>query len=106
MTEPSGRLASAVEKSLVAATWLTEADEGTKELARGYAAYVDNAHAMGDAELIHKAYSVAGPNLHKTLNSLGLNPEARKELGVKGESQEVDPIDELKRKRAGRAQAG
>jgi hypothetical protein len=99
-------LTSAVEKSLQAATWLTDADEATKELARGYAAYVDGAHAAGDAELIHKAYSVAGPNLHKTLTSLGLNPEARKELGMKGDAQEVDPIDELKRKRAVRAQAG
>jgi hypothetical protein len=106
MADASGRLAAAVEASLTAATWLTGADEGTKELARGYAAYVDGAHAAGDAELIHKAYSVAGPNLHKTLNSLGLNPEARKELGVKGDAQEVDPIDELKRKRAGRSKAG
>lgn len=106
MTETPGRLSAAVEASLAAATWLTDADEGTKELARGYASYVDGAHALADPELIHKAYSVAGPNLHKTLNSLGLNPEARKELGTKGESQEVDPIDELKRKRTGRAQAG
>ena len=106
MTESLGRLATAVEKSLQAATWLTDADEAVKELARGYATYVDDAHNAGDSELIHKAYSVAGPNLQKTLTSLGLNPEARKELGVKGESQEVDPIDELKRKRAGRAAAG
>ena len=106
MADELGRLATAVEKSLEAATWLSEADEATKELARGYASYVDNAHALADPELIHKAYSVAGPNLQKTLTSLGLNPEARKELGVKGEAQEVDPIDELKRKRAGRAQAG
>jgi hypothetical protein len=106
MADESSPLAAAVEKSLRAATWLTEADEATKELARGYASYVDAAHAAADAELIHKAYSVAGPNLHKTLTSLGLNPEARKELGVKGEAQEVDPIDELKRKRAVRAQAG
>ena len=106
MAESLGRLATAVEKSLEAATWLSVADEATKELARGYATYVDDAHAAGEPDLIHKAYSVAGPNLQKTLTSLGLNPEARKELGVKGESQEVDPIDELKRKRAGRAQAG
>jgi phage terminase small subunit len=106
VAEELGRLGAAVEKSLEAATWLSGADEATKELARGYASYVDNAHALADPELIHKAYSVAGPNLQKTLTSLGLNPEARKELGVKGEAQEVDPIDELKRKRAGRAQAG
>jgi hypothetical protein len=106
VTDDLGRLGIAVQKSLEAATWLSEADEATKELARGYASYVDNAHALADPELIHKAYSVAGPNLQKTLTSLGLNPEARKELGVKGEAQEVDPIDELKRKRAGRAQAG
>lgn len=106
MAENLGRLSDAVEKSLQAATWLSEADEAAKELARGYAAYVDEAHARADPELIHKAFSVAGPNLQKTLTSLGLNPEARKELGVKGETQEADPIDELKRKRAGRAQAG
>lgn len=106
MAESLGRMATAVEKSLQAATWLTEADEAVKELARGYATYVDDAHALADSEMIHKAYSVAGPNLQKTLTSLGLNPEARKELGVKGESQEADPIDELKKKRAVRAQAG
>ena len=106
MAESLGRLATAVEKSLEAATWLTAADEATKELARRYAALVDNANALGDPDLINRAHSTAGPNLQKTLTSLGLNPEARKELGVKGEAQEVDPIDELKRKRAGRAQAG
>jgi hypothetical protein len=101
-----GRLSAAVEKSLAAATWLSEADEATKELARRYAALVDNANAAGDLDLINRAHSTAGPNLQKTLTSLGLNPEARKELGVKGEAQEVDPIDELKRKRASRSQAG
>ena len=106
MSETSGRLSAAVEAALTAAVWLTDADAATVALARGYAAYVDDAIALGDPDPIHKAYSVAGPNLQKTLTSLGLNPEARKELGVKGESQEVDPIDELKRKRAGRAQAG
>lgn len=99
-------LGEAVETSLTAATWLTEADEATKELARRYAALVDNANASGDLDLINRAHSTAGPNLQKTLTSLGLNPEARKELGVKGESQEVDPIDELKKKRAARTAAG
>lgn len=106
MADDLGRLGSAVQRSLEAATWLSAADEATRELALGYAAYVDNALALADPELIHKAYSVAGPNLQKTLTSLGLNPEARKELGVKGEAQEVDPIDELKAKRGRRAQAG
>lgn len=106
MTETLGKLGAAVEKSLEAATWLSAADEGVKELARRYAALVDNANASGDLDLINRAHSTAGPNLQKTLTSLGLNPEARKELGVKGESQEVDPIDELKKKRAVRAQAG
>lgn len=106
MDDELGALSSAVQKSLEAATWLTEADEATKELARRYAALVDDALLSGEADVINRAHAVAGPNLQKTLTSLGLNPEARKELGVKGDAQEVDPIDELKRKRAGRAQAG
>jgi|SRR5690242_2696631 len=106
MSDKLGPLSSAVQKSLEAATWLTEADEATKELARRYAALVDDAVALGEPDAINRAHAVAGPNLQKTLTSLGLNPEARKELGVKGEAQEVDPIDELKRKRAGRAKAG
>lgn len=96
----SQSLVQAVQVSLGAAAWLTPADEATKALALGYAKYVDDAEMSGSGELIHKAYSVAGPNLQKTLTSLGLNPEARKELGVKGEYGEVDPIDELKNKRA------
>jgi len=106
MAESIARLSAAVERALGAATWLTDADEATKELARRYAALVDSALASGDLEAINRAHAVAGPNLQKTLTSLGLNPEARKELGVKGESQEVDPIDELKRKRGERSQAG
>jgi hypothetical protein len=106
VSDELGALSSAVQKSLEAATWLTVADEATKELARRYAALVDDALLSGNADAINRAHAVAGPNLQKTLTSLGLNPEARKELGVKGEAQEVDPIDELKRKRAGRAQAG
>jgi hypothetical protein len=101
-----GKLLDAVEKSLKAATWLTEADIATKELARRYAVLVDDAIDSGDIAAINRAHAVAGPNLQKTLTSLGLNPEARKELGVKGESGEVDPIDELKSKRHIRAQAG
>ena len=106
MAEIVGRLGAAVEKSLEAATWLSPADEATKELARRYAALVDDAVAAGEPDAINRAHAVAGPNLQKTLTSLGLNPEARKELGVKGEAQEVDPIDELKAKRGRRAQAG
>lgn len=98
-------LLGAVEASLKAATWLTAADDATKELARRYASLVDDALASEDLEKINRAHAVAGPNLQKTLTSLGLNPEARKELGVKGESQEADPIDELKARR-GRSQAG
>lgn len=100
-----GVLLDAVEKSLSAATWLTDADVATVELARRYAVLVDEAIETGAIDAINRAHAVAGPNLQKTLTSLGLNPEARKELGVKGESGEVDPIDELKRKRFSRAQA-
>ena len=106
MAENLGPLGAAVQKSLEAATWLSAADEATKELARRYAALVDDAVALGEPDAINRAHAVAGPNLQKTLTSLGLNPEARKELGVKGEAQEVDPIDELKAKRGRRAQAG
>lgn len=92
-------LSEAVQVSLSAATWLTPADEAAKTLAMGYARYVDDALDSGESDLIHKAYSVAGPNLQKTLTSLGLSPEARKELGASAGPGEVDPIDELKNKR-------
>ena len=93
-------LLEAVDDAIRAADWLNEkADAGTIALARTYAAHVDDALDDGDPELIRKAISVAGPNLQKTLHSLGLNPESRGELGAKDDGAAKNPFDELKKRR-------
>lgn len=103
--EPSApmTLSDAVDAALGAADWLTEKDAAASELARKYAALVDAALATGEMDAINKAHAVAGPNLQKTLASLGLTPEARGELGAKDEKGPVNPLDELKAKRRAKA---
>lgn len=90
-------MGEALAEALEAATWLTPADAATVELARQYAAYVDEALIMDDPEMIHRSLSVAGPNLQKTLTSLGLNPESRKQ--VMGGAKEDGKLDELRKRR-------
>lgn len=90
-------MGEALTEALDAATWLTPADAATVELARQYAAYVDEALIMDDPEMIHRSLSVAGPNLQKTLTSLGLNPESRKQ--VMGGAKEGGKLDELRKRR-------
>lgn len=97
--QESVTLSGAVETALKAATWLSDKDAAAVELARKYAALVDAALAGGEMDAINRAHAVAGPNLQKTLSSLGLTPEARGELGVKDEKGPVNPLDELKAKR-------
>lgn len=97
----------AFEISLSNADWLDEksADRATIELARYYCALIDDAEKqMADfpspesSAALQKTYAIAGPNLQKTLTSLGLNPESRGELTAR-EEKVVNPFDELKRKR-------
>lgn len=92
-------LLEAVESAIGAASWLGDADVAGVELARKYAQLIDDSVDSGEWADQAKAFAVAGPNLQKTLTSLGLNPEARKELDAQGKVAEVDPIDELKERR-------
>lgn len=99
-----GSLESSVRKSIEGMPWLGPSDNAAIELAAIYAARIDEAVDTGDNALATKALYL-GPHLLNTLRELGGTPKERAALTA-GTSQEVDPIDELKRKRAGRAQAG
>ena len=102
-TGASQSLSEALETALGAATWLSDADAATAALARKYAALVDDSLATEDVAAINRAHAVAGPNLQKTLTSLGLTPEARGELVPKEQKGPVNPLDELKAKRRSKA---
>lgn len=104
LPEPLGSLEASVRKSVEGMPWLTPSDNAAIELAATYAARIDRAVDGGDEQAATKALYL-GPHLLNTLRALGGAPIERKAL-TSGEAQEVDPIDELKRKRAGRAQAG
>lgn len=106
MTEQNspGSLEASVRKSVESMPWLEPSDNAAIELAAIYAARIDEAVDTGDNALATKALYL-GPHLLNTLRALGGTPEERKAL-TSGTTQEVDPIDELKRKRAGRSQAG
>lgn len=93
-------LRDVVEVSLRSAEWLDEKVDGAAiELARYYAGLVDAAVTSGDGAAIQKAMAVSGPNLHKTLTSLGLTPAARGSVKGDAEAASVDPFDELKKRR-------
>lgn len=87
--------------SLSAADWLDDKVDGAAiELARYYAGLVDVAVASGEGAAIQKAMAVSGPNLHKTLTSLGLTPSARGSVKGADDVASVDPFDELRKRRA------
>ena len=65
---------TAVNQAIKSATWFTETDEAAVELARHYAELIDTSIRNDDTEQIKKAHAIAGPNLQKTLASLGLTP--------------------------------
>lgn len=70
-----GGLLAAVEGSIAAADWLTPAHEGVCELARHYARLIDDAveAARDDPSVdVGRALNIGGPNLQKSLASLGL----------------------------------
>lgn len=103
--EPDPRdysLLQAVDASIKAADWLTGADRAAMTLARTYAAAIDSALAEhlaakradigGDWALVSKLVSGAGPNLQKTLHSLGLTPEARGDLDRETADEDEDPL--------------
>ena len=64
-------LEAAVQRSLEAMTWLTDADQATRDLALTYARRIDE---TGDVYI--------GPHLINVLKALGGTPEARQTLGV------------------------
>lgn len=103
-SKPLGSLEASVRKSVERMPWLAPSDDAAIELAAIYAARIDEAVDTGDNALATKALYL-GPHLLNTLRALGGTPEERKAL-TSGEGKEVDPIDELKKKRATRAQAG
>lgn len=97
-------MAEAVGRSINAATWLTPSDEAAKELALHYAALLDMAWESGELVELNKAHAVAGPNLQKTLGSLGLTAVDRAAL-TGPEAPKESKTDELKRKREERRRA-
>ncbi|WP_058234127.1 terminase small subunit [Devriesea agamarum] len=92
-------LREVVDEALESAYWLNDTTDGAAiELARYYAGYLDSAVASDDDEAIKKAMAISGPNLHKTLVSLGLTPAARGAVRGDGEKQ-ADPFEELRKRR-------
>src|SRR5699024_2335132 len=98
----NGPLESAVSKSVNDAQWLEDSDSAAVELARTYARRIDRGTVEFESgELTSTDYNKVlylGPHLLNTLRALGATPEERKSL-TEGTSTEVNPIDELKRKR-------
>ena len=98
----SGPLEEAVTSSVEGAAWLANSDDATIELAKTYARRIDQGTREFDSgELTSTDYNKVlylGPHLLNTLRALGATPEERKSL-TEGTSTEVNPIDELKRKR-------
>lgn len=73
-------LRTALQKSVKAADWLEESDQAAVELAYHYAELIDTSIRNGDDESIKKAHAIAGPNLQRTLESLGLTVAGRHAL--------------------------
>lgn len=100
--ESSGPLEKAVDNSVNQAQWLEDSDSAAVELARTYARRIDRGTVEFESgELTSTDYNKVlylGPHLLNTLRALGATPEERKSL-TEGTSTEVNPIDELKRKR-------
>ena len=99
-----GSLETSVRKSVEGMPWLGPSDAAAIDLAAAYAAQIDAAVETGEGQDVTKALYL-GPHLLNALRELGGTPKERKALTA-GETQEADPIDELKKKRATRAQAG
>ena len=91
--EPVGRVGRALETSIEAMDWLTDADDAAVETARYFARVVDAAAGTGDPQMMIKAVNF-GPHLMNVLRDLGATPAARGELG-KSAAEEVDPAEKL-----------
>ena len=99
----------ALEISLQNSPWLNQkgADRAAIELARHYCQLMDEAVEMADPDLMQRTFAVCGPNLQKTLSSLGLTPLDRGELSKLGENKPKESkLDELKQRRQKKTAAG
>ena len=77
-------LAESVESAVAAMHWLTDQDAATVELARQYAARIDEALEYGEGQEVTKALYL-GPHLLHTLRELGGTPAGRQSLNVETE---------------------
>lgn len=93
-----GPITEAVEAAIKEASWIEATDEAACELALSYARYLDDANDSMDPEKVHKAHSVGGPNLQKTLESLGLTAVHREKVPERAPAK-MTKRDELKAKR-------
>lgn len=90
-----------VQESITAAVndgMIKNADSAKCALALKYAAALDEAYELynedgGDFDMLLKALNIAGPNLNKALDSLGLAPYSRKDM--QAQAQETDRLAEL-----------
>lgn len=74
-----GSLVDAVDASIAAMDWVTDADDAAVTLARTYAQRIDEAVAVGEGQEVTKALYL-GPHLLNTLRALGGAPDARGQL--------------------------
>lgn len=107
-------IAESVKKAIEAAEHLSDEDaaavEALRALARKIDAWdeivqmaLDDAAESGSRPKVPANDNTSLPTFLKYCESLGLTPTGRKGLGL-SEGVEVDPLDELKRKRRQRAQ--
>lgn len=93
--DPTGRVSAALERSLLAMDWLTDADDAAVEVARYLAGVLDHCHAVAsrdqDPSLLLKAQNFA-PHLKNVLNDLGGTPVSRGAVG--GDDVQRDPTEE------------
>jgi hypothetical protein len=78
-------LSEAVEQSFEGMAWLRSADTAAMELARKYAARIDEALEYAEGQEVTKALYL-GPHLLNTMRELGGSPQSRKAM------QSSDPV--------------
>lgn len=76
----------ALEKSLAAATWLTEADLASVELAKALAKAID----------VDGASAQVASRLLDTLKAIGLTAISRKDLGLDKPREEGNPLERIR----------
>lgn len=84
MSEPVN-LVDAVEAATAAMHWLTPSDAAAVDLARAYAAQIQEAAESSDERFRTKMLGWCGPHLLNTLRALGGTPDGRASLNVEAE---------------------